>query len=42
MALGMSAAVAPAATAATSTCTPDVSTIAQCFPDPNLANAVAH
>jgi uncharacterized repeat protein (TIGR02543 family) len=42
MALGMSAAVAPAATAATSTCTPDVSTIAQCFPDPNLAFLVAH
>jgi uncharacterized repeat protein (TIGR02543 family) len=41
MALGMSAAIAPAATAATSTCTPDVSTIAQCFPDPNLADVVA-
>jgi uncharacterized repeat protein (TIGR02543 family) len=41
MALGMSAAIAPAATAATSTCTPDVSTIAQCFPDPGLAQAVA-
>jgi uncharacterized repeat protein (TIGR02543 family) len=40
MALGMSA-IAPAATAATSTCTPDVSTIAQCFPDPGLAGAVA-
>jgi uncharacterized repeat protein (TIGR02543 family) len=40
MALSMGA-IAPAATAATSTCTPDVSTIAQCFPDPNLANAVA-
>jgi uncharacterized repeat protein (TIGR02543 family) len=41
MALGMSAAVAPAATAATSTCTPDKSTIAQCFPDTRLASLVA-
>jgi uncharacterized repeat protein (TIGR02543 family) len=40
MALGMGA-IAPAATAANSTCTPDKSTIAQCFPDPGLAHAVA-
>ncbi|MCI1649850.1 leucine-rich repeat domain-containing protein [Bifidobacterium tibiigranuli] len=40
MALGAGA-VAPAATAATSMCTPDVSTIAQCFPDPGLAKTVA-